>query len=153
MLHWIDNYHTGYVLDCLCEAQQIAGEPLVPRPVIERTYAFWKTQLFEPDGRPKFYHDRTLPTDIQATAQAIESFAKYSRREPSALAAAVRVADWALAHMQKPNGSFRYRIYRHWTNDLEAIHWGQGTMLSALAHLLYYQQDITAGSYEHAYVR
>ena len=152
MLHWIDNYHTGYVLDCLCEAQDLAGDAIVPSSTIERTYTFWANNLFEPDGRPKFYHDRVYPTDIQATAQAIESFSKYSRRDPAALRHAVKVAEWALTHMQKSNGSFRYRIYKHWTNQLEAIHWGQGTMLSALAHVLYYQQqDIKSARTRHAY--
>jgi hypothetical protein len=151
MLHWIDNYHTGYVLDCLCEAQDIAGGAFVPSTVIARTYEFWRDHLFEADGRPKFYHDRVHPTDIQATAQAIESFAKYSRRDPNALAHAVKVATWALAHMQKANGAYRYRIYKHWTNQLEAIHWGQGTMLSALGHVLFHQQHSTSTRQQHAY--
>lgn len=138
MLHWIDNYHTGYVLDCLCRIQEIAGADWVPPAVIDRTYTFWREHFFEPDGQPRFYHNRLYPTDIQATAQAIESFAKYSTRDPEAMDHARRVAAWAIEHMQKRNGSFRYRIYKHWTNNLEAIHWGQGTMLSALAHVMFY---------------
>lgn len=139
-LHWIDNYHTGYVIDCLCAAQDLAGDRVVSPRVIGATYEFWKRHLFEPTGRPKFYHNRVYPLDIQATAQAIESFAKYSTRDPEAMSYAERLAEWALAHMQKPNGSFRYRLYKHWANELEAIHWGQGTMLSALAHLSYYRR-------------
>jgi polysaccharide biosynthesis protein VpsJ len=144
MLHWIDNYHTGYVLDCLCSAQDIAGDEFVGSNVIRNTYMFWREHFFELDGRPRFYHDRLYPIDIQATAQAIESFSKYAARDPSALDHARRVAGWAIRHMQKENGSFRYRIYRRWTNELEAIHWGQGTMLSALGHLMLHSRAATA---------
>ena len=78
---------------------------------------------------------RLYPIDIQATAQAIESLAKYSVHDEKALDLAWKTALWAINHMQKKNGSFRYRIRKYWTNNLEAIHWGQATMLSALGHL------------------
>jgi hypothetical protein len=39
--------------------------------------------------------------------------------------------------MQKKNGAFRYQIRRFWKNNLEAIHWGQSTMLAALGAYLY----------------
>lgn len=138
MQHWIDNYHTGYNLDCLVRARELAGPEFVPDGVIERTYDFWIHHLFDPDDAPRFYHDNPYPRDIQATAQAIESLAKYSRYDPAALDRALRVCAWALQHMRKKNGSFRYRIYRHRTNNLETIHWGQATMLSAMGHVLYH---------------
>ncbi len=138
MLHWIDNYHTGYNLDCFCTAQNIAGKDFVSDEVIDSTYQYWKKNFFEPDGQPKFYNNSLYPADIQACAQAIESFSKYSIREADAGLHAQKIAEWTVANMQKPNGSFRYRIYKHWTYNLEAIHWGQATMLSSLGHLLYY---------------
>ena len=138
MQHWIDNYHTGYNLDCLSLARELAGDDVVEASVIERTYAFWVKNLFDPDGAPKFYHNNSYPRDIQATAQAIESFSRFSVYDPDALTQAMKVCRWALGAMRKKNGSFRYRIYKHWTNNLEAIHWGQATMLSAMGHLLFY---------------
>lgn len=138
MLYWIDNYHTGYNLDCFSAAQGIAGKDFVSDMTIESTFEYWKKNLFEENGRPKFYYNSLYPTDIQACAQAIESFSKYSARNHDAYLQAQKVALWTLNNMQKPNGSFRYRIYKHWKNNLEAIHWGQATMLSSLGHLLYY---------------
>ncbi|HUF09762.1 MAG TPA: hypothetical protein VMO47_10600 [Rhodothermales bacterium] len=138
MQHWIDNYHTGYNLDSLVLARVLTQGNLVKQTDINKTYVFWRDHFFESTGAPKFYHDRVYPHDIQATAQAIESLSKYSVYDRDALALAKKVFDWAIRSMGKENGSFRYRIYRHWTNHLEAIHWGQATMLSAIGHLLYY---------------
>jgi hypothetical protein len=139
MLHWVDNYHTGYNLDCLLCAHQIAGEGFVSMDVIRKTYDYWVGNLFDEDMAPKFYNNNSFPRDIQATAQAIESFCKYSVIDPSAYDHAVKVFEWACGNMLRDNGSFAYRLYKNGSrNDLEAIHWGQATMLSAMGHLLYY---------------
>lgn len=142
--HWIDNFHTAYNLDCLLAAQELAGPDIVQQELIHKTYHFWIHHFFADDGRPKYYHNREYPVDIQCAAQAIESLAKYSLRDPSALALAVKVATWTIAHMQKPNGSFALRKGRFVVNSLESIHWGQSTMLSAVACLLYHLGRIGA---------
>ncbi|MFH2108809.1 MAG: hypothetical protein ABII93_09090 [Chrysiogenia bacterium] len=140
MLHWIDNYHTAYNLDCLSLAHEAGGESMVAKDVLQRTFEFWRDHFIGIDGRPNFYHDRVYPIDIQATAQAIESMAKYSTHDENALDLAWKIALWAIRNMQKNNGAFRYRIRKYWTNNLEAIHWGQATMLSALGHLLFHSE-------------
>jgi hypothetical protein len=145
MLHWIDNYHTAYNLDCLGLAREIGGDDIVSEETVRRTFTFWRDHFFLHDGRPKFYHEMLYPIDIQAAAQAIESLAKYSIHDENALEMAWQTALWAIARMQKKNGAFRYRIRKYWTNDLEAIHWGQATMLSALGHLLFFTEKKNKG--------
>lgn len=140
MLHWIDNYHTAYNLDCLRLAREIGGDDIVAEEIVKRTFTFWRDHFFMEDGRPKFYHARLYPIDIQATAQAIESLAKYSVHDETTLEMAWRTVLWVIGRMQKKNGAFRYRLRQYWTNNLEAIHWGQATMLSALGHLLFYTE-------------
>jgi len=137
MLHWIDNYHTGYNLDCLMKVREITGDELINEQVTQSTYSFWKNNLFTGKGQPKFYHNGLYPADIQACAQAIESFSKYLFHDDDAYLPMVRTTQWTLNNMQKPNGSFRYRIYKFRTYQLEAIHWGQATMLSALGHFIF----------------
>jgi hypothetical protein len=134
---WIDNFHTAYNLDCLVAAQDIGGVGTVDQDVIDRTYGYWIHHFFARDGRPKYYHDRQYPTDIQCASQAIESLSKYADRTPQALELAVRVAGWTVEHMQKRNGAFALRRGRYVVNGLESIHWGQSTMLSALGCLLW----------------
>ncbi len=141
MLHWIDNYHTGYNLDCLSTAYEIAGDGFLDEKVIESTYSYWIKNLFDQDMAPRFYNTSSYPRDIQATAQAIETFCKMSVKYPDALAKAVDVFNWASGNMLQKNGSFAYRIYKSGKrNNLEAIHWGQATMLSSMGHILYYSK-------------
>jgi hypothetical protein len=139
MMHWIDNYHTGYNLDCLCKANEICPGMVDPS-VIRKTYEFWRTNFFTRDRIPKFYHNRLYPVDIQACAQAVESAARYSVYDPESLATAHQATEWIIRNMQKKKGAFRYRKYMlfGYANPLEPIHWGQATMLSALGYLLYY---------------
>jgi hypothetical protein len=52
---------------------------------------------------------------------------------------AVKVAQWTIANMQDRTGYFYYRRYSPWlVNKTPTLHWGQATMLCALAGL--YQQ-------------
>jgi hypothetical protein len=134
---WIDNFHTAYNLDCLVAAQDLAGRVVVDQGVIDKTYRFWIRRFFLKDGRPKYYHNRQYPVDIQCASQAVESLAKYAERDPQALDHSLRVASWTIGHMQKRNGAFLLRRGRYLVNGLESIHWGQATTLSALGHLLW----------------
>ena len=133
---WKDNFHTAYIIDSLLTAHQIGGAELVPFSAIERSYQYWIGHFFLSDGTPKYYHDRTYPIDIQCAAQAIETLSRLARTFSGAAALADAVTDWTLRHMQKPNGAFRYQIRWFWNNNLESLHWGQATMLSALGAYL-----------------
>jgi hypothetical protein len=134
---WIDNFHTAYNIDCLVAAHDLGGESLVPEAIVNRSYSYWTTSFFLEDGAPKYYNDRTYPLDIQCAAQAIETLSKLRNRFADAGPLVDKVLVWTLRHMQKKNGAFRYQIRRFWKNNLEAIHWGQSTMLAALGAYLY----------------
>ena len=137
--NWIDNFHTAYNIDCFAVGHEIAGDDIVPFEILKRSYDFWVQNFFLPDGRPRYYHDKTFPLNIQCASQAIESFAKLSVKDfPQALQMAEKVLEWTLPNMQKPNGAFLYKINRLWKNNLESIHWGESTMLAALGAYLFY---------------
>jgi hypothetical protein len=133
--HWIDNFHTGYNLDSLRRYADATGSSEFDA-AIERGFAYLHDTFFEPDGRPRYMHDRTMPTDIQCAAQGIDTLACFADRDPLALAAACRTADWTLRHMQSPQGYFYYRDLGWKMVRTPMLHWGQGTMFKALAHLL-----------------
>ncbi len=131
---WIDNFHTGYNLDSLSFYLDATGDTAF-RPHCARGYAYFKATFFDADGRPRYYHDRAYPIDIQCAAQAIDTFCLFADEDPAALASAQRVARWTLAHLQAPDGHFHYRRYRWMTARTPYFHWGQSTMFRALAHL------------------
>jgi hypothetical protein len=132
--HWIDNFHTGYNLDSLRRYQQASGSREFDDQ-LNRGFAYFRDTFFEPDGRPKYMHDRVLPTDIQCAAQSIDTLAYFSDLDPQALPLACTTAGWTIRHMQSPDGHFYYRDLGWKLIKTPMFHWGQATMFKALAHL------------------
>jgi len=133
--HWIDNFHTGYNLDCLKRYIGSTGDRVF-EPNLHHGFQYFKSHFFEPDGRPKYYHDKGSPTDIQCAAQAIDTLAFFSDIDPESLDLALKVARWTIHNMQARDGHFYYRDLGWKKVKTPMFHWGQGTMFKALAHLL-----------------
>lgn len=132
---WIDCFHTGYNLDSLKRYIDSTGDREF-EPQLIRGYQYFKTNFFDIDGRPKYYHDQARPTDIQCAAQAVDTLAFFSETDSESLELAARVARWTIRNMQDVDGHFYYRDLG-WTKvRTPMLHWGQGTMFKALAHLL-----------------
>jgi polysaccharide biosynthesis protein VpsJ len=134
-LHWVDNFHTAYVLDCFKHYQDATGDAQFEANMM-RGYHYWKATFFLEDGTPRYYDRKTLPLDIQCSSQAIDTLVHFYDRDPDSLALALQVADWTIHNMQDSSGYFYYRRYSKWlVNKTPTLHWGQATMLCALAGL------------------
>jgi hypothetical protein len=133
--HWIDNFHTGYNLDSLKRYEDSIGSGEF-RSNTEKGFDYFIKTFFEDDGRPRYYHNRGLPTDIQCAAQSIDTLAEFSEFESVGLRLAVEVAGWTIDNMQGQDGHFYYRDLGWKKVKTPMLHWGQGTMFKALAHLL-----------------
>jgi rhamnogalacturonyl hydrolase YesR len=132
--HWIDNFHTGYNLDCLKRYIESTGDRQFEAN-LQRGFKYFAQHFFEEDGRPRYYHNKANPVDIQCAAQAIDTLAFFSDIEPQSLELATKVAEWTIRNMQARDGHFYYRDLG-WTKvRVPMLHWGQGTMFKALAHL------------------
>jgi hypothetical protein len=131
---WIDNFHTGYVLDSLKRFIDHTGRRDA-RPAMLRGYDYFKRTFFDPAGRPAYYPGRAFPVDIQCAAQAIDTFALFADEDAEGLERALRVATWTMANMRDPSGFFYYRVYPRMVARTPYFHWGQATMFKALAHL------------------
>jgi hypothetical protein len=132
--HWIDNFHTGYNLDSLKVYVESSGDETW-RQQFQKGLDFYKRHFFEPDGCPKYYHDRRYPVDSQCAAQSIESLASFSRLDPECLDLSVKVARWTVANMQAPDGHFYYRIYPLMKAKTPMLHWAQATIYKGLTVL------------------
>jgi rhamnogalacturonyl hydrolase YesR len=131
---WIDNFHTGYNLDGLRYYIDFTGDEEF-RPNLIRGLEFFKSHFFEPSGRPKYYHTRTYPVDIQCASQAIDTLAWFSDLDPDCLPLAQKVAAWTIRNMQDADGHFYYRQYPLMTAKAPMLHWGQATMFKAMSQL------------------
>lgn len=134
-LHWVDNFHTAYVLDCFKHYAESTGDNQFDSKMMAG-YEYWKRVFFLADGTPRYYDRKTLPLDIQCCSQAIDTFVFFGDRDPEAISWAWRVAKWTIANMQDASGYFYYRRYSSWlVNKTPTLHWGQATMLCGLAGL------------------
>jgi len=132
--HWIDNWHTAYNLDGLrCYIISTRDEEFLPS--LKKGYSFYKTCFFEKNGRPKYYFNKLYLVDIQCASQAIDTFCFFSEDDPEAIPLAIKIAKWTIHNMQDKSGYFYFRKLRWKTIKIPMLHWGQATMLSALAHL------------------
>ncbi len=133
--HWIDNFHTAYVLDSFKHYTESTGDSRFEQNLMSG-YQYWKNTFFLPDGTPKYYHHKTMPIDIQCCSQAIDTLVFFCDRDPDGLGLALEVAKWTIEQMQDCTGYFYYRRYSRWlVNKTATLHWGQATMLCALAGL------------------
>ena len=134
-LRWVDNFHSGYVLDCFKHYVQGTGDGQFEKHMVNG-YKYWRDTFFLQDGTPRYYDAKTIPIDIQCSSQAIDTLVFFNDRDPANLSLALKVACWTIDHMQDPSGYFYYRRYSPWlVNKTPTLHWGQATMLCALAGL------------------
>jgi hypothetical protein len=134
-LHWVDNFHTGYVLDCFKRYSQSTGDRQFDEAYMNG-YRYWKETFLLVDGTPRYYDFKSLPLDIQCCSQAIDTLVYFHDVDPESVRLALKVAKWTIANMQDRTGYFYYRRYsRRIVNKTPTLHWGQATMLCALAGL------------------
>ncbi|KJS30828.1 MAG: hypothetical protein VR64_14385 [Desulfatitalea sp. BRH_c12] len=131
---WIDSFHTGYVLESIHGYMLASGDTSFEAR-LQKGYDYFVERFFESDGTPRYYHNKTYPIDIQCASQGIQTLVNLRALRSDSLAVADAVAQWTIAHMQDSKGFFYFRKYPVIINKTPTFHWGQATMLSALAHL------------------
>lgn len=133
--HWIDNFHSGYNLDSLKCFMENTDENIYMDKII-KGMDFYRNNFFEENGRPKYYHNRTYPVDIQCAAQAIETLSHFADHDKRNLELGLKVAYWTIDNMQHKSGYFYYRQLPLKKIKIPMLHWGQATMYKALSLLL-----------------
>lgn len=130
--HWIDNFHTGYNLDSLECYITYSGDHSFESN-LAKGLDFYISNFIEDSGRPKYYHNRTFPVDIQCAAQTIETLSRFGSTTPGLILKAEKVAAWTIENMQHRKGYFYYRELPSIRVKTPMLHWGQATMFKALA--------------------
>ncbi len=132
--HWVDSFHTAYVLESLdCYIRHAGAQKYMKS--LTSGYDFFLKTFFGEDGTPRYYDYKTSPLDIQCASQGIQTLVKLRHLHPSCVEVAKKVAHWTIRNMQDPTGYFYYRKYPLITNKTPTLHWGQATMFAALAIL------------------
>jgi hypothetical protein len=126
---WADNFHTGYVLECLREYQRLSADESVV-DALDRGWRYYRERFFTTDLTPKYYDDEPLPVDATACAQAIITLCAFGDA-----AAGRAAADRSLELLAAPDGSFAYQRRRRFTVRIPYLRWSTAWMYCALARL------------------
>lgn len=124
-----DNFHTGYVLECLRTYRDLSGDRSAD-DAIERGWRYYRRCFFTEGLVPKYYDDRVEPLDATACAQAIITLCAFDDHE-----AAVAVARLAIELLGREDGSFAYQRRRGRTLSTPFLRWSTAWMYCALSRL------------------
>ncbi len=120
---WIDNFHTGFNLECIYDCIRYTGDNQFDR-YFELGVDYYLKTFFLEDGRSKYYNNSIYPIDIHAPSQLMvtlsktEQFNKYRD-------IADRVISWTISNMQSPRGYFYYQRSKYYTNKISYMRWSQ----------------------------
>lgn len=127
---WVDNFHTGYVLDCLREYKD-NSEDKSPETSIKTGFEYYINSFFKDNIIPKYYNNSLYPIDSTAIAQSIITLTNFNNLEM-----AKNIAQWSIKNMQDGDGYFYYQRHRLYTNKISYMRWSNAWMFNALAKLL-----------------
>ncbi len=126
---WVDNYHTGYILDCLDGYSKLCDDTAYEEH-LKNGFSFYREHFFETDGRPAFYSDKLYPADCTAASQSILTLTRFGEIE-----LAEKVARWTITNMQAPDGSFYFRKFKWYTIKTPFMRWSNAWMFASLCDL------------------
>jgi hypothetical protein len=129
---WVDNFHTGYVLQSL--AHCIAVRPEVEHQLL-KGLEYWQRELFQVDGTPRPAPGRDLPIDAHDYATAIETWLAMPGDRNHAVDRSRRLARLLVDRMLDPKGFVRFQQRRYWTNKTPFVRWTTAPSFRALAAL------------------
>lgn len=124
---WADNFHTGYVLDCLDEYQKRSGDPSF-NDALQNGLRYYEENFFERGEIPKYYDKRLYPIDATAIAQSILTLTRFGKMDLAA-----RVVNWTLNHMQDPSGYIYYQRWKWGANKIPYMRWSCAWMFLAIS--------------------
>jgi rhamnogalacturonyl hydrolase YesR len=131
---WVDNFHTGYNLECIYRYQEISGD-LSFQKYINRGLNYYLNTFFTEEGVSKYYNNKTYPIDIHAPAQLIVTLSKLNLLNKNK-ELADKVLFWTIENMQSPKGFFYYQKRKWLTSQIPYIRWAQSWMFYAFSYYL-----------------
>ena len=128
---WIDSFHTGYNLDALITYEEMTGD-ITYHSNIEKGFEFYIKSFFEPDGCPKYYHDRKYPIDIHCPGQLFVTLERLHKFDEYHILAE-NVLNWTAEHMQDKKGYFYYQLKQGMNSKIPYMRWSNAFMFNALS--------------------
>ncbi|MEO7045190.1 MAG: hypothetical protein ABI091_07750 [Ferruginibacter sp.] len=128
---WIDNFHTGYNLECLSDYVQYTGDKTFETN-IELGFEYYINTFFTDEGIPKYYSNSIYPIDIHAPSQLIITIKKLKKEEGHEVLLD-KVLTWTINNMQDDKGYFYYQVNKYFTSRIPYMRWSQAWMFYAFS--------------------
>lgn len=128
---WVDNYHSGYVIDCLDDLIKYTGMKCYDVN-LKNGFEYYRNNFFLGNGFPKFYVHKTYPLDCTSAAQSILTLIRFQIIE-----SAHKVAEYLINNMQDDKGYFYFRKFKYFTIKTSFMRWSNAWMFVALSYLKY----------------
>lgn len=138
--HFIDHYHTAYILESLENIDSYTEQSYNLKPSIERGLSFYLENMFTKEAAPKFYKNAVYPLESHCSGAAVKALCILSNRFGKELfEQAVRISDWTIENLyDQSKGYFYYHKRKFWTNKVNYLRWSQAWMFAGLSNLLHY---------------
>ncbi len=140
---WVDNFHTGYVLDCMDEYEKMTGDESF-KTIKEKGWQYYRSHFFEKGEIPKYYDNSLYPIDATACAQSLITLSQFGDTTQ-----ALKTAEWIITNMQNEDGSVAYQITKAFKNNVIYMRWSVAWMFVGLSKVLY---SLKTGKEVHAHL-
>ena len=131
----MDNHHNGFVIESLLRHRELTGSSRYADS-LDDALAFYRDDLFTPDGAPNWDESSAYPRDIHAAAQGIIVFSR-----AGAFDIAERILDWTVGNLYAGNGRFHFRRERFYTKRITLMRWCEAWMAYAVATYLTHRAE------------
>lgn len=128
---WVDNFHTGYVLDALDDFIKYTDSKKYLNH-LEKGYGFYEKSFFYDGVIPKYYENKLYPVDATAAAQSVLTLTRFGN-----IGLALKVANWSIDNLMSKNGYFYFQKNKYYLNKISYMRWVNAWMFTSLANLLY----------------
>lgn len=130
---WIDNFHTGYNLECIHTYQSISGDYTFQENIKVGLEYYLRT-FFDKSGIPRYYSHSMYPIDMHTTAQLIVTLSKLNVMKQNKELIDNALA-WGFENMfNQRQGYFYYYKTKYYTIKIPYMRWTQSWMFLALSH-------------------
>jgi hypothetical protein len=129
-LEWVDSFHTGYVLDCLCRLEGV--DPGIPDAIERGARAYW-ANFFDLEGRARLWREKRYPEDSHSAGTGMTVLTRLAHRGLLPADVVGRVARYTLAHMLHRNGHAVFRRGRWGATHVFYTRWCDAPVALGLA--------------------
>ena len=131
-----DNYHTGGILDGFLEYFEATQDDRFMSGYWNGL-EFYRKNLFEEDGAPRWMSDKKYPFDIHGAAQGIITFLKAARHKKEYFKEAEKILDWTFKNLyREKTQDFAYRKGRFLKWNYTLMRWCNAWMARALGEII-----------------